>query len=116
MIWWFDDYEPDFVVGDLRAGNVHTPFTFHCVEEKFEWGKYTLPLKVQETLVSFEQEKIMNKMKACLDKPFDEIRLGFYYCAGCHKLINLFDEKWGQSMCLSCALDYASDIHNKNSS
>ena len=114
MTWWFDEYEPDYVVGDLRLGPIHTSFTFNCIDPKFEFNTYREALKVQATLVGFEQERIIAKIKEHLDRPADEITLGHYFCAGCQRLVNLFDEQWSVSMCLSCSLDYGSKIHKSD--
>ena len=104
---------PDYIVGSIITKGGPQPFVMHTRTAKLEVGNYTKPDETQQNLSVIQQQRFVLLIAERTGVSFAEVRLGQYHCSECGQWVEATPEQWSLSVCLSCSMDRASEMHER---
>ncbi len=104
---------PDYIVGSIITKGGPQPFVMNTRTAKLEVGNYTKPDETQQNLSVIQQQRFVQLIAERTGVSFAEVRLGQYHCSECGQWVEATPEQWSLSVCLSCSMDRASEMHER---
>ncbi len=104
---------PEYIVGSIIFEGRPQPFVMNTRTAKLEVGTYTKPDASQQNLSVIQQQRFVLLIAERTGVSFAEVRLGQYHCSECGQWVEATPEQWSLSVCLSCSMDRASEMHER---
>ncbi len=104
---------PEYIVGSIIFEGRPQPFVMNTRTAKLEVGTYTKPDETQQNLSVIQQQRFVLLIAERTGVSFAEVRLGQYHCSECGQWVEATPEQWSLSVCLSCSMDRASEMHER---
>ncbi len=104
---------PEYIVGSIITASGPQPFVMHTKTGKFTVGDYARPDEAQQHLSVIQQQRFAQLIAERTGASFAEVRLGQYHCSECGQWVEATPQQWSLSVCLSCSMDRASEMHER---
>jgi len=104
---------PEYIVGSIITASGPQPFVMHIETGKFTVGDYARPDEAQQRLSVIQQQRFVQLIAERTGASYAEVRLGQYHCSECRQWVEATPQQWSLSVCLSCSMDRASEMHER---
>ena len=104
---------PEYIVGSIITESGPQPFVMHTETGKFTVGDYARQDEAQQRLSVIQQQRFVRLIAERAGLSFAQVRFGQYLCSECGQWVEATPQQWSISVCMSCSLDRATELHER---